>query len=148
MLDINTDVGRVRLRTGDYQSLPYLPDEVYQQAIDDASGNLPQAAKVCATYILGLLAHKTHRKLNQLEVWGNEAFAQYKEYLILTIKDPAFMEGFAPIPYAATADFSPIADFQANWNKTYFSGNESQSLARLADLSPNDNSRTGWGSLY
>lgn len=143
-LDINTNVGRVRLRTGDFLALEYLPDAVYQQAIDDASGNLPQAAKVCATYILGMLSHKTRRRLNQLEVYGSEAFQQYKEFLLLTVKDPAFMS-VAPIPHVSEAEFNPIIDFQNNWNAAYSSGTEAQSLARIADASPNDNSRTGWG---
>ena len=95
-------------------------------------------------FVLGMLSHKTRRRMNQIEVYGSDAAVAYREFLMLAYTNPAFMD-VSPLPYAATADFSPILDFQANWNRNYCAGSESQSLARLADLSPNDNSRTGWG---
>lgn len=148
IIDPSTPLGMLRLRCADYGDLPFLPDSVYLQTLADNGDNLPASAKICATYILGMLSFKVHRKMGlQLEVWNNTQYTNYRDYLLLTATNPAFMSS-SPIPYAATADFSPIADFQANWNRTYFNGTESQALARLADISPNDNSRTGWGSLY
>lgn len=148
-LDPTSNIGKVRLRCADYSDLPYFPDSVYQSVLDDNDDNLPRTAKVMATYILGMLSSRTHRKLNQLEVWGNEAFQAYKEFLLLTVKDPAFMD-VSPIPYASTDDFSPILQFQSDWNKNYVAGTESQQLANDASLSPNDGSlygpyaNTGW----
>lgn len=143
-IDISTPEGMLRLRCADVGDLPYLPSAVYTQALADAGGNMPQAAKTCSIYILGLLSQKTRRRLNQLEVYGSEAFQQYKEFLLLTVSNPAFMS-VAPIPYVSEAEFNPIIDFQANWNRAYSNSTEAQSLARIADASPNDNSRTGWG---
>lgn len=140
-LDPTSNIGKVRLRVADYSDLPYFPDSVYQSVLDDNSNNLPRSAKVMAQYILGMLAHKTHRKLNQLEVWGAEAFKNYKEFLLLTVKDPTFMD-ISPIPYSTKAEFSPILQFQSDWNKNYTQGTQDQQLANDASISPND------GSLY
>jgi len=140
-VDFNTDIGKVRLRCADISDLAFLPDSVYSQAITDASGNLPQAAKTCAMYILGLLSFKTHRKLAQLEVWGSDAFKQYKEFLLLTTRDPNFMQ-ISPIAIGPGATVHPLIQFQQDWNKNY-AINGSQQLAFNADISPNDGSRTG-----
>lgn len=141
-LDPTTNIGKLRLRVADYSDLPYLPDAVYQSVLDDNDDNLPRSATTIATYILGMLAHKTHRKLGlQLEVWGAEAFENYKEFLLLTVTNPAFMN-ISPIPYATTDEFSPILQFASDWNKNFTTGTESQQLAFNASISPND------GSLY
>ena len=141
VIDPSTDIGKLRLRCGDFGSLTYLPDSVYSQTLADNAGNLPNTAKICATYILGMLAFKTHRKLATLEVFGNEAFKAYKEYLVLITKDPAFMD-ISPIPYSSTSEFSTLQQFQSDWNNNYYSGTQSQQLAVDASVSPND------GSLY
>jgi len=144
VIDPTSDIGRIRLRIADVSDIPYLADSVIQATLDDCGGNLPKAAKSCAMYVLGMLSHKTRRRMNQLEVYGSDAATAYRAFLLLAYTNPAFMD-VSPLPYAATADFSPILDFQANWNAAYTNGTESQSLARMADTSPNDNSRTGWG---
>ncbi len=140
-LDPTTDIGKVRLRVGDYTDTPIFPDSVYQSTLDDNNNNLPRSAKEIAQYILGVLSQKTHRKLVQLEVWGAEAFKSYKEFLLLTVKDPMFMD-CSPIPYSPVLEYSPIMQFQSDWNKNYTRGTESQQLAVDAANSPND------GSLY
>lgn len=142
ILDPTSDIGKIRLRIGDYSDIPLLPDVVINSAVTDAGGNLPKAAKVCATYILGMLAHKTHRKLNTLEVWGAEAFSNYKQFLMLTIKDPAFMD-ISPIPYSATSESNPLLDFQKTWNRNFYAGNETQQSNATASYSPNDGSKYG-----
>ena len=145
-LDPTTNIGKVRLRVADYSDLPFFSDVVYQSVLDDNDNNLSRTARAMAHMILGLLSLRTHRRLNQLEVWGQEAFIAYKQFLLLTVKDPAFMD-FAPIAYSSTADFSPILDFQANWNKNYIHGTDSQQAAFRADLSPNDGSRDYVGGI-
>lgn len=140
-LDPTTNIGKVRLRVGDYTDTPHLPDSVYQSVLNEKANNLPASAKVIAQYILGMLAMKTHRKLAQLEVWGAEAFKNYKEFLILTIQDPVFMN-CSPIPYSPAAEFNPILQFQADWNKNFTAGTESQQMSINADMSPNANTRT------
>lgn len=145
-IDPTTDVGKIRLRVGDYQDLPFFPDSVYAAVIVDSGGNLKVAAKSMAVFILGMLAKKTRRKLNQLEVYGNEQFENYREFLLLTVSNPAFMP-YAPIPYGATAEFNPIEQFQSDWNSNYSRGTESQQLAVNAVRSPNDDSLYGYGAI-
>lgn len=119
-----------------------MADSVIQSTLDDNGDNVMNAAKTCAMYVLGMLAHKTHRKLAQLEVWGAEAFTAYKEYLLLAYTRPEFMD-FSPVPYSSSAEFSPILDFQKSWNRNFTNGTEGQQLAFTGDMSPNDGSRTG-----
>ncbi len=145
-LDPTSNIGKLRLRVADYSDLPYLPDSVYQATLEDNSFNLPRSAKVIAQYILGMLAHKTHRKLAQIEVWGAEAFKNYKEFLLLTISNPAFMD-ISPIPTGTTKDImNPIIQFQGDWNKNFTLGTESQQLAVNALYSWNDGST--YGRIY
>jgi hypothetical protein len=142
IIDPNTNLGKVRLRIADVGDLPYLSDSVIQSTLDDNGDNVLQASKTCAMYVLGMLAHKTHRKLAQLEVWGNEAFNSYKEFLMLAHTRPEFMD-FSPVPYSASAEFSPILEFQRAWNANFTNGTEAQQLSFTGDISPNDGSRTG-----
>jgi hypothetical protein len=108
----------LRLRCADHSDLPYLPDSVYAQTLADNDNNLARSAKICATYILGMLAHKaTHRKMGlQLEVWGRDAFESYKSFLLLTVVNPNFMD-LSPIPYSASGTaLNPIQQFAKDWN--------------------------------
>lgn len=140
-LDPTTSIGKLRLRVADYSDLPYLPDSVYQSVLDDNDNKLPRSAIVLAYYILGILAHKTHRKMGlQLEVWGKEAFDSYKEFLLLTVNNPAFMN-LSILPYSKAAEFSPLIQFADDWNKNY-AITQSQDMAFEGSIGPND------GSLY
>jgi hypothetical protein len=142
VIDYSSNVGRLRLRVADVSDLPFLPDAVYTQVLTDNDGNLPRAAKDIACMILGLLSLKGHRKLSQLEVWNNQ-FDKYKEFLILTTKDPAFMQ-ISPVPYGSGSEeqVHPLIQFQQDWNKQY-SITQSQQMAFDADNSINDGSRLG-----
>jgi hypothetical protein len=145
ILDPTSPIGMVRLRVADYSDLPLFPDSVYQAVLDENTGSVTATAKTMANYILGALSHKTHRKLAQIEVWGAEAFKNYKDFLILTVKDPAFMS-YSPIPYGASDDNSnPLVQFTQDWNKNYYSGTADQELAVSALYSPNDGSTYGRG---
>ena len=141
-LDPTTNIGKLRLRVADYSDLPLLPDAVYQSVLDDNANSLTKSARTLATYILGILAHKTHRKMAQLEVWGAEAFKNYREFLLLTVSNPAFMD-LSLVVYANSRESSPILDFQKDWNRNFVNFTEGQQLAFNADLSPNDGTRTG-----
>lgn len=143
ILDPTSAIGMVRLRVADYSDLPLFPDSVYQAVLDENAGSVTSSAKTMANYILGALSHKTHRKLAQIEVWGAEAFKNYKEFLILTVKDPAFM-AYSPIPYGVTStDTNPLLQFTQDWNKNYYHGTDSQQLAVNALYSPNEGGAYG-----
>lgn len=145
IIDPTTDLGRLRLRVADFGDIPYLPDSVYMQTLADNNNNLPQAAKICATYILGTLSFKTHRKMGlQLEVFAGEAFTHYKEFLLLTVKDPTFMMSAPPIPFGgSTVTPESFAQFRSDWKKLYYRGAEDQQNAFGASVSPNDGSLLG-----
>lgn len=142
IIDPSSNLGKVRLRIADVGDLPYLSDNVIQSTLDDNGDNVLQASKTCAMYVLGMLAHKTHRKLAQLEVYGEQSFIAYKSFLMMCYTNPAFMD-FSPVPYSSSAEFSPILDFQKSWNRNFTNGTEGQQLAFTGDMSPNDGSRTG-----
>lgn len=142
IIDPSTDVGKLRLRVSDFGDIAFLPDQVYVQTLEDCNGNLPKAAKTLAMYILGMLAFKTRRKMAQLEVYSNEQFEQYKQYLMLSVSNPNFMD-ISPIPYSASAESNPLVDFQKTWNRNFYSGTSDQSANHTAALSPNDGSKFG-----
>lgn len=115
-IDPTTDIGKLRLRVADFQDIPFLPDSVYQATLEETEGNLQESTKICANYILGMLSLKTHKKLVQMEVWGGEAFTQYKEFLLLSLTNPAFMD-YTALPYLVTGEKdSPIKVFSEQWN--------------------------------
>lgn len=117
ILDLSNPVSLMRLRCGDTRDLPLLTDEVYESALQQKKGNVKAASILCAQYILATLAFKTHSKMMQLEVWGAEAFKNYKEYLVMVVKDPDF-SGISPIPFSQEG-VSPITKFQKDWDKQY-----------------------------
>lgn len=120
IIDPQTPIGKIRLRIGDWRDLPILPDVVIQGALDECDGNIPRAASLSAQYILGTLSAKTHRKLANIEVWGNEQFDNYVKFLKMTILNPHLMT-ISPLPYANT-DTHPLIEFTKEWNSVYCGG--------------------------
>lgn len=119
VIDPTTPIGKIRLRIGDWKDLEILPDSVIQSALDDCSSNVPRAASLCAQYILATLTAKTHRKLQQIEVWSREEFDNYVKFLQMTVLNPHFMT-VAPIPYSgSTEEEHPLIKFVDDWNTSY-----------------------------
>jgi len=144
-IDPTTNLGKVRLRVADFGDIPYLPDNVYTQTLADNDQNIAASARICATYILGTLAFKTHRKIGlSLEIWAGEAFTAYKEFLLLTVTNPNFAD-YSPLPLQSLAPDSrnKLVDFINDFNNNYYSGTQSQAMALSADVGPNDGSRYG-----
>lgn len=134
ILDPTTNVGKLRLRVGDYSCVPIMPDEVYVSALQDTSNNLPRATKLMARYILGSLTGQTHQKLVQIEIFGNQHFEQYKKFIETTVLNPNFMD-YTPLPYTpVTLDEYgnevevPLIQFQKEWNENWRAPTDSQSL--------------------
>lgn len=133
-IDVTTDVGRMRMRLGDFLDIQQLPDSVYVQTLldtqnPDGSNNLRAATILCGQYILASLAFSTHTKLATIEVYGAEAFKSFKQYLLLVVKDPSF-NSVSPIPYAAGADtLHPILKHQQDWLAAYTQPTSDQSLS-------------------
>ena len=144
-IDPSTNLGKLRLRCADFGDIPYLPDSVYTQTLLDNNNSLPVSAKICATYILGTLAFKTHRKIGlQLEVWGAEAFTAYKQYLVLIVTNPNFMD-ISPIPYNVNGTaLHPLMQFSKDWNLNYAQITQSQQLSWDAIGSPSSSDTWNW----
>lgn len=118
-VDPSTPVGKVRLRTGDWQTLPILPDAVIESALTDCNNDIPRASALCAQYILGMLTHKTHRRMVQLETWSGEQYDNYVKFIQMTILNPNFMS-IAPVPYVGGNDEDhPLIEFVNAWNEIY-----------------------------
>lgn len=128
VIDASTNLGRLRLRCADFGDLPYLPDSVYLQTLVDQKNNLTNSARICATYILGILSFKVHRKLQQLEVFGKEAFDSYKSYLLLITTNPNFMDISPIAPNLAGTTLHPLQQFSKDWNDNYAQTTQSQQL--------------------
>lgn len=149
VIDYNTPEGKLRMRLGDTSDIPFIPSSVYTSVYADSGDNLVASTKALGSMILGQLAFRTHRKMGlQLEVWGKEAFDSYKEFLLLTINNPAFMD-LSPIPYSAGSDCeSPILLFQKSWNQNFTQGTEGQQLNLNALYSPNEGGPYGNFPIY
>ena len=129
LLDLTNPAHLVRLKVGDISDLPLLPDSVYTHALGTNNNNLARAAQECASYILGLLAQKTHQKLAQIEVWDNVQFDNYLRFIKEIIRNP-MMNGIAPLPYVAGATKNnDIKQFLDNWKGIYSGLTESEYLA-------------------
>ena len=147
IIDPTTNEGKLRLRLSDWSDIPLLPSSVYQQTLLENDNNIQRCTTILGSFILGLLSQRVHRKISNLEVWGNEAFDSYLKFLEKIIKDPAY-SGISPIPYMAQGSgTNDIVDFVDDWKRNYYNGTEAQSLAIDADRSPNDGSRYGFGGL-
>lgn len=128
LIDPTTNIGKLRLRVGDYLDLPILPDTVYQSTLDDCNNNLPRSATLLAQYILASLAFSCHERLAIIEVYGSQMFDQYLRFIQATILNPNLME-IAPIPYSGSGDVvHPLIEFQKDWNLNYSSGTQSEQM--------------------
>ncbi len=124
-LDPTTNIGKMRLRVGDYSDLPLMPDAVYTSALTDCDDNLPRSCVLVAQYILASLTGQTHQKLAQIEVYGNQWYENYLSFVKATILNPNLMQ-LTPLPYTPiTLDAwgnqveVPLVQFQQDWNNNY-----------------------------
>lgn len=118
IIDPTTPLGKIRLRIGDWQDLPLLPDSVIESALVDCNNNIPRAAKLCAQYILAMLTSKTHKKMAQLETWSDQQFDNYVKFIQMTILNPHLMD-VSPIPYVNTETEHPLIEFSREWNESF-----------------------------
>ena len=129
-IDPTTPIGKLRLRLADWRDNVWLPDNVYQTTLDDNNGNLNKSAAILAQYILAILSQQTRSKLYQIESYDNMAFTQYRQFIIDTVSNPAFMN-IAPLAIVTGADEpNPLIEFSKQWNSGY---TESSSTERLSE---------------
>lgn len=128
ILDPSSPIGKMRLRVGDYSDMPLMPDEVYASALTDCNNHLPRASVLVAQYILASLTGQTRQSLAQVEVFGNEWFANYMAFVKLTISNPNNMT-VVPMPYTPLTydEYGnqvevPLIQFQRDWNASFLAG--------------------------
>ena len=133
VIDPSTNIGKLRLRLADWRDIQWLPDAVYQQTLDDTSNNLTASTRVLAQYILAILSQGTRSKLGILESYDNQAFEQYRQFIIDTVSNPAIMN-INPIAIQCgdTTQPNPLIDFQDIWNAGYVSGTVNQDMQEFA----------------
>ena len=123
-LDPTTNLGKVRLKIGDYSDLPILPDSVINAALTDNNNNVNRTSALCAQYILGALTAKTHKRLSQLETWSGEQFSNYVKFLQMTVLNP-HLTTVAPVPYSGSGcEDHSIQQFVKDFRDGYLPGSE------------------------
>lgn len=134
IIDPTSNVGKIRLRIGDYSEFPFFPDEVYLSALEDSNNSVPKASQLMATYMLALLTSQSHQKLAHIEVYGAEHFQNYLKFVRLIVLNPNFMD-LSPMPYVAQVvnEYGevvelPLVQFQKDWNANYTSLTQSQDM--------------------
>lgn len=136
-IDITTNTGKLRLKVGDYQDLPILPDAVYEQTLLDNDNNINRSAQTIAGYIAAILSQRTHEKMSFLEVWGAEAYNNYMDFIKKVLQNPA-MAGVSPIPYAGTStDKNPLIQFTEDWYACFAVKTQSEDMEEIAAYGSN-----------
>lgn len=131
MIDPSTDIGKLRLRLADWRDVQWLPDTVYETTLTECNGNLNKATSILAQYILGILSQGTRSKMYQIESYDNQAFEQYRRFIIDTVSNPAIMN-ITPLAIVTGADSpNPLIEFSGLWNSGYI---QSGSYQYLEDL--------------
>ena len=144
MIDITTDVGKVRVRVGDILDIPFLDDSVYTYVISSKSGNLYAAAKECAQYILAMMATRTHTKLDQLEVFGSDTYKNYQDFLVRLTRDVSFSSATL-LPFGALIQQNKdLVKFKTYWDENYYAGTQLEDLKLGAEII---NGGIGWRAV-
>lgn len=149
MIDPTTNIGKLRLRVADYSDYPMLPDSVYSSVLADTDNNLSRSAATISIYLLGMLSQKVDRQMGlQLIVKGSQAFKAYKDFLLLTVSNPNFMD-ISPIPVNLTGTtLHPLIQFQRDWNLNYTNITQSEQMNWDAIGSPSNGDPFNYSSDY
>ena len=131
-IDPTTNIGKLRLRLGDWKCVTWLPDTVYQQTLVDCNNNLTKAAGLLAQYILAILAQGTRSKMGILESYDDQAFTQYRQFIIDTVSNPAIMN-ISPLAIVTGAgEPNPLIEFSDLWNAGYITTTSTQDMQLYA----------------
>ena len=127
-IDPTTNIGKLRLRLADWRDVQWLPDNVYKQTLIDCDNNLNKATSILAQYILAILSQQTRSRVMQIESFDDQAFQQFRQFIIDTVSNPAFMN-ISPIAITTGIEEKrPLIEFQKLWNAGYVSGDSYEYL--------------------
>jgi hypothetical protein len=112
--DPTNPIDRIRLTVGDTDELnEYISDQWYSHFLAKNTNNETRAAIDAAKAILVRFTSNTREKVDQVEVYGNELFPNYLQWLKEFIESPALSGLRSPSPYAGGVS---ISDMTANNN--------------------------------
>lgn len=107
-------IDRVRLNVGDiWPDIEMLADADYQYFLDIHDGNENRATLDAARAILFKLARYSRERTGDIEVYGSDWFKQYRDALLLMIKNPDMAISLA-VPYAGGISKSDMRSNDAN----------------------------------
>lgn len=93
-------IDRVRLNVGDiWDDIEMLSDADYQYFLDATTGNENRATMDAARAILFKLTRFSRERTGDIEVYGSDWFKQYRDALMMILKDPNIAISLA-VPYA------------------------------------------------
>lgn len=99
--DPSNVVDRLRMVVGDTDDVnEYLSDQWYLYYLEKNTNNETRSAIDAAKSILARFTSNTREKVDQVEVYGNEMFENYLEWLKNFIENPAISGLRSPVPYA------------------------------------------------
>lgn len=110
----NNAIDRVRLNVGDiWTDIEMLSDADYQYFLDKYDGGENRASLDAARAILFKLSRMSRERAGDIEVYGSDWYRQYKEALLLFIKNPDLAISLA-VPYAGGISKSDMRSNDSN----------------------------------
>ena len=111
----NNIIDRVRMMIGDVDPQnEYLTDLWYGHYLDKNSQNEVLAAIEAARSILVKFTNNTREKVDQVEIWGNDQFNNYLDWLKDFIENPSISGLRSPIPFGGGTSKEDIAARKAD----------------------------------
>lgn len=111
----NNPIDRVRVQVGDTDPQnEYLADQWYSYFLDKNSNNETLTAIDVARSILVKFTSNTREKVDQVEIWGNEQFQNYLDWLKDFIENPSISGLRSPVPYAGGISKSDMRENENN----------------------------------
>lgn len=84
-IDLSTDIGKVRMAIADVIDPVVFSDAVIQQGLTNNNNDVNLTIKQFASYMLGQLSLNTDERLDKLQFYGSQKFAQYLKYLTTVV---------------------------------------------------------------
>lgn len=115
-----TPIQMVRTELSDTDVVfPLLSDEEYEYFLEKNNNSIRKTTLDAAKTILFKLASMTNEEVDVLAYKGSDYFRQYKEALIMYVKNPEYGSISMANPYAGGISLSDIADNLSNSDNNY-----------------------------
>lgn len=107
-----TDIQKVKLEIGLTSAafdIPPVSDAEIQYFLDKNSGSIRRASLDAAKTLLFILSSKVHERVDELEIWGDQAARNYMDALKMYINNPNYsIANNSALPYAGGISKSEI----------------------------------------